>query len=251
MIKWIFFDLGNVILNDDPAMIRLYQYIFESLQKHGVEVDISELLAIREKAILEDRNGFHHYAVARHFLTNGYAMKELNTIKNKLASEWESVAPIIPGAVDVLKVSAKLFQLGVLANQPNSVMNILEKYNLYNYFEINAISANAGFSKPDQRLFKYALHAAGCQPEEAVMVGDRIDNDIIPAKSLGMKTIWLRLPLKDKGFMPQTDFEEKYVESIERASASYLEPISQHDEPDYRARSYPELIEIINRIRDF
>ena len=33
---------------------------------------------------------------------------------------------------------------------------------------------------------------ADCRPENAVMVGDRLDNDIFPAKSLGMKTVWLR-----------------------------------------------------------
>ena len=33
---------------------------------------------------------------------------------------------------------------------------------------------------------------AGCRPEEAVMVGDRLDNDIFPAKALGMGTVWVR-----------------------------------------------------------
>ena len=33
---------------------------------------------------------------------------------------------------------------------------------------------------------------AGCRAEDAVMVGDRLDNDILPAKAVGMKTIWIR-----------------------------------------------------------
>ncbi|MBR4972253.1 MAG: HAD hydrolase-like protein, partial [Oscillospiraceae bacterium] len=32
----------------------------------------------------------------------------------------------------------------------------------------------------------------GCQLNNTVMVGDRLDNDIIPAKALGMKTVWIR-----------------------------------------------------------
>lgn len=28
--------------------------------------------------------------------------------------------------------------------------------------------------------------------QEAVMIGDRLDNDISPAKRLGMQTIWIR-----------------------------------------------------------
>lgn len=33
---------------------------------------------------------------------------------------------------------------------------------------------------------------AGCLPQNAVMVGDRLDNDIAPAKNLGMKTIRIK-----------------------------------------------------------
>ena len=36
------------------------------------------------------------------------------------------------------------------------------------------------------------IELAGCQLQNAVMVGDRLDNDIIPAKALGMKTVWIR-----------------------------------------------------------
>ena len=37
-----------------------------------------------------------------------------------------------------------------------------------------------------------ALDKAGCKPNEAYMIGDRLDNDILPAKKLGIKTIWVR-----------------------------------------------------------
>ncbi len=37
-----------------------------------------------------------------------------------------------------------------------------------------------------------ALKEADCKPDEAVMIGDRIDNDILPAKKLGVKTVWVR-----------------------------------------------------------
>ena len=47
-------------------------------------------------------------------------------------------------------------------------------------------------AKPDKKIFEMALNRAGCRPERAMMIGDRIDNDIIPAKKLGMKTIWIK-----------------------------------------------------------
>lgn len=39
--------------------------------------------------------------------------------------------------------------------------------------------------KPDPKLFTIACAQAGCAPEDAVMIGDRLDNDIAPAKAIG------------------------------------------------------------------
>ncbi len=46
--------------------------------------------------------------------------------------------------------------------------------------------------KPDIRIFEYALKTAKCQPQDAVMIGDRIDNDTAPAQSLGIKGVWIK-----------------------------------------------------------
>ena len=57
--------------------------------------------------------------------------------------------------------------------------------------------------KPDIRLFQAGLEKAGCKASEAIMVGDRLDNDIYPAKSLGMKTVWIKQGLS-KFQVPKT-----------------------------------------------
>jgi FMN phosphatase YigB (HAD superfamily) len=53
-------------------------------------------------------------------------------------------------------------------------------------------SAEEGCSKPNLKIFELALARANCTTNEAVMIGDRLDNDIVPAKQIGMKTIWVR-----------------------------------------------------------
>ena len=58
-----------------------------------------------------------------------------------------------------------------------------------------AASADLGLAKPHKGIFEKALELAGCEAHESVMVGDRLDNDIIPAKKLGMKTVWIRMGL--------------------------------------------------------
>ncbi|MBK6910120.1 MAG: HAD family hydrolase [bacterium] len=49
-----------------------------------------------------------------------------------------------------------------------------------------------GLYKPDLRVFQHALERLRIEPHEALMVGDRPDNDVVPAKLLGIKTLLLR-----------------------------------------------------------
>ena len=53
------------------------------------------------------------------------------------------------------------------------------------------LSYQAGVAKPDPALFIAALGAVGARPDEAVMVGDSLDKDIVPAAALGLRTVWV------------------------------------------------------------
>ena len=66
----------------------------------------------------------------------------------------------------------------------------LENFGILKYIDLVIASAEEGVSKPDKSIFEITLERSGCKPENAFMVGDRIDNDIVPAKQIGMKTIW-------------------------------------------------------------
>jgi putative hydrolase of the HAD superfamily len=68
----------------------------------------------------------------------------------------------------------------------------LAKHGFGQYFENEGISAVYGYRKPDVRLFLRACQDLAVKPAECVMVGDRIDNDIVPAKLLGMRTVLIR-----------------------------------------------------------
>lgn len=60
-------------------------------------------------------------------------------------------------------------------------------------FDTAISAATLDTAKPDPRLFRAAAEACGAQPAECLMIGDRIDVDIAPARRLGMTTIWLRV----------------------------------------------------------
>jgi putative hydrolase of the HAD superfamily len=83
-------------------------------------------------------------------------------------------------------------RLGIVANQPQTARERLARAGIGDLFAYQGLSGLTGFSKPDPRAFQAAAEALDVAPTDCVMVGDRIDNDIVPAKALGMATILLR-----------------------------------------------------------
>ena len=81
------------------------------------------------------------------------------------------------------------YQLGIIANQPPGTAERLQAYGLSGYFEVCVSSGDIGISKPDAAIFHLALEQAECAPGDAVMIGDRLDNDIRPANELGFRTV--------------------------------------------------------------
>ena len=113
------------------------------------------------------------------------------------------------------------YRLGIIANQKPGAKDRLDAWGLGRYFSVIASSAELGVSKPDKEIFWQALSMADCRPENAVMVGDRLDNDIRPAKELGMKTIRIR-----KGI------------------AVFAKPSCEAEVPDYTVDSLSEILSI-------
>ena len=90
-----------------------------------------------------------------------------------------------------MKLSGR-YKIGVIANQSLGTAERLKKFGILKYIELVVASAEEGVAKPDRRIFEIALSRAGCEPKQAIMIGDRIDNDILPAKKLGMYTMWVK-----------------------------------------------------------
>jgi HAD superfamily hydrolase (TIGR01549 family) len=93
----------------------------------------------------------------------------------------------VPEMLDGLR--ARGLRLGLAANQPADVIERMERAGIARYFDHRGVSGTHGYRKPDVRVFLDACKALRLRPEECIMVGDRIDNDIVPARALGMATI--------------------------------------------------------------
>jgi putative hydrolase of the HAD superfamily len=82
-------------------------------------------------------------------------------------------------------------RLVVASNWDCSLPEVLSDAGLLDLVDAVVPSAVAGAAKPDERLFAAALEAAGCEPGEAIHVGDSIDNDLAGATAAGVAALLL------------------------------------------------------------
>ncbi len=71
------------------------------------------------------------------------------------------------------------------------IQSLLEQLNFSQYFHRVITSLDMGVAKPDPKLYKIALDALNLNPEEVVMIGDRLDTDIKGAVDSGLSSIYL------------------------------------------------------------
>jgi putative hydrolase of the HAD superfamily len=90
------------------------------------------------------------------------------------------------------RLAGRGLRLGIVANQPAAMRGRLARAGIGDLFAYQGMSGETGWAKPDPRAFTSAAAALGVAPAECIMVGDRIDNDIAPAKALGMAAILFR-----------------------------------------------------------
>jgi HAD superfamily hydrolase (TIGR01662 family) len=80
--------------------------------------------------------------------------------------------------------------VGVAGNQTSRAGEILRKLDLP--ADLIATSDDWGVTKPDSSFFRALISAAPCEASRIVYVGDRLDNDLKPAKAAGMRTAFIR-----------------------------------------------------------
>lgn len=121
---------------------------------------------------------------------NSQAIKYFGLSKTPWHHEDEKLYESAKGILLYLK--NKGYHLGIIANQSKGLTDRLRKFDVFDYFELIISSEDVGLAKPDTKIFQYALERIGCTPNQVIMIGDRLDNDIIPAKLVGMNTMWIR-----------------------------------------------------------
>ena len=184
--KAITFDIGGVLYSDDVfkraikrALIELNPNVTEAKFDQVYEEHlISQSGSLRSKLCLE-------------FLGDMQRKEELLRLTDKY---WlfESSDMYQDCLLQIKELKNAGYSVGIIANQPATVKETLAKDQILQYLDFLGISALVGLEKPNPALFQLAVDSLGFPANEIVHVGNRIDNDVIPAKSIGMKTVWLR-----------------------------------------------------------
>ncbi len=93
------------------------------------------------------------------------------------------------GAIDGLRDRG--FRVAIVANQPASRTSELRALGFD--VEVVAMSEELGVAKPAAAFFERTLALlGGPDPTDVAYVGDRIDNDVVPAAEASMRAVWLR-----------------------------------------------------------
>ena len=171
-IKWIFFDMGSTLIDESAAMEHRIREVIE-----GTDITYEQFI---EKKV---------YFAKQNKPADLETLKFFGLTKTPWHKEDER---LYPETAECLERLHTCYKIGIIANQSLGSEERLKKFGIWKDIDILAASAEEGIAKPDRRIFETALARAGCKPEEAAMVGDRLDNDIIPANDLGMYTIWIK-----------------------------------------------------------
>ena len=102
-----------------------------------------------------------------------------------------AASDLYPDAAEFLKDLRRLgITVGIAGNQPERTESLLKDMGLPADFV--ASSTGWGVEKPSPEFFTKLVDVCGCAPEQVLYVGDRVDNDIVPAADAGLLTCHIR-----------------------------------------------------------
>ena len=171
-IKWFFFDIGSTLVDESVAYRNRIERTIAN-----TDISYDEFYQRMVEISKHNQDAYNR------------ALEEYSLKKAPWNSDDEFAYPEAEGCLSEL---SKRYKIGIIANQNLGSKERLDKLGLLKHIDLVIASAEEDVAKPEIKIFQIALDRAGCKPEEAVMVADRLDNDIVPANKIGMTTVWIK-----------------------------------------------------------
>lgn len=175
--RWICFDVGEVLVDEsridaawaDHLGLPVGTYVAVlggAIARGGDHRQAFDLLGV-------DDWESHDAVVQRAY--GGFRTEDL----------YPDVAPTL------VALRARGYRLAVIGNQPANRRAELAALGVDP--DVMAMSDELGAQKPSAEFFARSLELmGGPEPSSVAYVGDRVDNDLRPAREAGMRPVWLR-----------------------------------------------------------
>lgn len=200
--KHIFFDLDRTLWDFEQNKVDALRDLFFDYNLDNVFPDVMTFINTftRNNDYLWDKyiKGELTKDVLR-YKRFEVTLQDYSTKNEKLAKtlgeEYLKIMPLktalINGTRDLLEYLSPKYKLHIISNGFNEVQfPKLERCHIAKYFEWVVTSENAGYHKPDPRVFGYSLSKANAKKEESIMIGDDLEIDIVGAKKFGMDQVY-------------------------------------------------------------
>lgn len=175
--RWVCLDVGETLVDET----RIWSTWAD-------ELGIPRLTFLAGLGAVIER-GQEHRAVFELFGAEDWPMR-VEAVESVLGGFEQG--DLYPDAIPALDGLRELgYRVAVIANQPAIRAAQLRAIGID--AEVMAMSDELGVAKPDPAFFSRSLELMGLPaPGDVAYVGDRVDNDLLPAAAAGMRAVWLR-----------------------------------------------------------
>lgn len=179
---WIFLDVGWTLVDETWAHLGRCEQVWAALPPGGTPT--ARDLFDRYTAAVAAREADPFTALLKSYGIDPARRKEF-AFDHGRTRPYRDAAP-------ALRALRGIARLGVLANQHVGLAARLDGFGFDGLLDIVLGSADIGAKKPEARFFALAAERAGVPPGEILLAGDRLDNDVAPARRAGWRTVWVK-----------------------------------------------------------
>lgn len=178
-IRAIFFDVGETLV-DEHRLYRDYAMRMGVTYEYFME-KIEEAMARREPV----KNVFAA-------VKPGFDFKAARAQRDAEGKKFVIGAHDLyhDAASSLAALKSRGYFIGIVGNQPATAEAMLRESGLAADFI--ATSESWGVAKPEPAFFTKVVESAGLDPHHIAYVGDRVDNDVLPARDAGLWPILIR-----------------------------------------------------------
>jgi putative hydrolase of the HAD superfamily len=225
-MKAVLFDFGGTIDTDGVHWSEKFWEFYERFNIPVQKSDYERAFVATEKELGEVPvlKQATFYETLRKQLKLQFKFLKLDARDERLQSMldacYQDIDTTVQKARVLIEKLADRYRLGVVSNFYGNLETVCQEFELYRYFSALVDSVAVGLRKPDPAIWSLALKKLEVKPENAWVVGDSYDRDVVPAKHLGCSTVWL----KGKSWMtpPSTEAADYTILKFEELKSILL-----------------------------